>query len=366
MKFLTAPRDALIHPLQIVCGIVERRSTVPVLSSVLVATEGKQLQFQSTDLELELSATETIDSSESNTALTVNARKLLDVVRAMPDAQLSLSLSGSRLIIQGPGSRISLHAGRSEDFPQLKRSAKPELSFSVEAGKLKRLLHMVHFAMADNDIRYYLNGTLLIGGPELTAVATDGHRLATAHIPSQTSHDAQEMIIPRKAIIELIRLLPEDDSTVLITAASGYASFAFGKVFFTCKLISGRYPDFKRVIPSGFEAEFTLERQAFHACLQRAAVLTTEKFRSIQCSAGHGRLQISLNNPDDEESFEELDIAYDGAPVELSFNIRYLLDAMATLRTETLNFRLSASKLSALFVAPGDEAFRYVVMALRK
>jgi DNA polymerase III subunit beta len=372
MKFLTAPRDALIHPLQTVCGIVERRSTVPILSSVLLATQGQQLQFQSTDLELELSATTHIDASESGTALTVNARKLLDVVRAMPDAQLSLSLSGSRLIIQGPGSRISLHAGHSDDFPQLRRSGESELSFSVEAGKLKRLLHMVHFAMADNDIRYYLNGALLISGPELTAVATDGHRLATAHIPSQAGHDThdtndmQQMIVPRKAILELIRLLPEDDSAVQITAASGYASFAFEKIFFTCKLISGRYPDFQRVIPSGFEAEFSLERQVFHACLQRAAVLTTEKFRSIQCAAGHGRLQVSLNNPDDEESFEELDIDYHGAPVELSFNIRYLLDAMATLRADTLGFRLSASKLSALIVAPGDEAFRYVVMALRK
>jgi DNA polymerase-3 subunit beta len=366
MQFLKAPRDALIHPLQIVCGIVERRSTLPILSSVLVSTAGDQLHFRSTDLELELSATENIDSRQSDTALIVNARKLLDVVRAMPDAPISLALSGTRLIIQGPGSRISLHAGSAEDFPQIRQSAEPELALSVEAGKLKRLLHMVHFAMGDNDIRYFLNGALLISGTELTAVATDGHRLAIAHIPAQTGHDSREIIVPRKGILELIRLLPDDDSTVLLTTASGYASFAFGKILFTCKLIAGRYPDFRRVIPAGFEAEFTIERQAFYACLQRAAVLTTEKFKSIQCSAGHGRLQVSVNNPDDEESVEELEIAYDGAPVDLSFNIRYLLDAMATLRTETLQVCLSSSKLSALIVAPGDEAFRYVVMALRK
>jgi DNA polymerase-3 subunit beta len=368
LQFLKAPRDALIHPLQIVCGIVERRSTLPILSSVLVFTAADQLHFRSTDLELELSATGNIDSRRSDTALIVNARKLLDVVRAMPDAPISLALSGTRLIIQGPGSRISLHAGSAEDFPQIRQSAELELelALSVEAGKLKRLLHMVHFAMGDNDIRYFLNGALLISGAELTAVATDGHRLATAHIPEQTGCDSREIIVPRKAILELNRLLPDDDSTVLLTAASGYASFAFGKILFTCKLIAGRYPDFRRVIPAGFEAEFTIERQAFYACLQRAAVLTTEKFKSIQCSAGHGRLQVSVNNPEDEESVEELEIAYDGAPVDLSFNVRYLLDAMSTLRTDTLQICLSSSKLSALIVAPGDEAFRYVVMALRK
>jgi DNA polymerase-3 subunit beta len=368
LQFLKAPRDALIHPLQIVCGIVERRSTLPILSSVLVFTAADQLHFRSTDLELELSATGNIDSRRSDTALIVNARKLLDVVRAMPDAPISLALSGTRLIIQGPGSRISLHAGSAEDFPQIRQSAELELelALSVEAGKLKRLLHMVHFAMGDNDIRYFLNGALLISGAELTAVATDGHRLATAHIPEQTGRDSREIIVPRKAILELNRLLPDDDSTVLLTAASGYASFAFGKILFTCKLIAGRYPDFRRVIPAGFEAEFTIERQAFYACLQRAAVLTTEKFKSIQCSAGHGRLQVSVNNPEDEESVEELEIAYDGAPVDLSFNIRYLLDAMSTLRTDTLQICLSSNKLSALIVAPGDEAFRYVVMALRK
>jgi DNA polymerase-3 subunit beta len=368
LQFLKAPRDALIHPLQIVCGIVERRSTLPILSSVLVFTAADQLHFRSTDLELELSATGNIDSRRSDTALIVNARKLLDVVRAMPDAPISLALSGTRLIIQGPGRRISLHAGSAEDFPQIRQSAELELelALSVEAGKLKRLLHMVHFAMGDNDIRYFLNGALLISGAELTAVATDGHRLATAHIPEQTGCDSREIIVPRKAILELNRLLPDDDSTVLLTAASGYASFAFGKILFTCKLIAGRYPDFRRVIPAGFEAEFTIERQAFYACLQRAAVLTTEKFKSIQCSAGHGRLQVSVNNPEDEESVEELEIAYDGAPVDLSFNVRYLLDAMSTLRTDTLQICLSSSKLSALIVAPGDEAFRYVVMALRK
>ena len=366
MKFLKAPRDALIQPLQIVCGIVERRSTLPVLSSVLVSTAGNELSFRSTDLELDLRATETIESCESSTSLTVNARKLLDVVRAMPDAPISLSSSGNRLIIQGPGSRISLHAGSAEDFPQIRQSSEPELSLCVNAGSLKRLLHMVHFAMGDNDIRYFLNGALLITGRELTAVATDGHRLATARIASQSEHEVREIIVPRKAIIELIRLLPEDDSTVMLTTAAGYASFAFGKIFFTCKLIAGRYPDFKRVIPSGFEAEFTIDRKSFYACLQRAAVLTTEKFKSVQWVAGEGRLQVSVSNPEDEESVEEVEIDYAGTPVDLSFNIRYWMDALATLRADTLEVRLSAAKLAALIVAPGDEAFRYVVMALRK
>lgn len=360
-----AQRDVLIRPLQVICGIVEKRNTLPVLSNVLISTGSDEVRFRSTDLELELMAREAIQTGQGATELLVNARKLLDVVRAMPDAELTLSTSEKHLFVRAQGSRIQLQLANPDDYPLTARNGDDSEPVSVKAGELKRLLHSVHFAMGDNDLRYFLNGALLITGPRLTAVAIDGHRLATANIPLLGDAKGSEIIVPRKAILELIRLLPDDESPVSVETSTRYAKFEFANVSFACKLIEGRYPDYTRVIPTSFEAEFSVDRLQLLACLQRAVILTNERFRSIRCVAGSGQLTVCASNADNEESVEAIQIDYPGANVELSFNIRYLLDVASTLKTDRLNFRLSPRNLSALVSAQDMGNFKYVVMALR-
>ncbi len=385
MTFLEMSRDTLLRPLQIVCGIVERRAApLPILSSVMLSTAGARLQLRSTDLELELTATETLGAHAAETSLTVHARKLLDVVRAMPDATLKLDLSGARLSVRAPGSRIVLHAGDAGEFPRFKAAADPEAraghSFTIPAGTFKRLLHSVHFAMGDNEIRYFLNGVSLIRGADLTAVANDGHRLALATAPLDAhaeSHgreaaeapaatEARQVIVPRKTVLELIRLLPDDETAVRVEYAGRHVHFSFASIGFTSKLIDGRYPDFRRAIPARFDAVFALAREPFLASLQRAAVLGSGKFSSVQCLVSPGCLRVYARNAENEESVEECAIDYAGPPVDLSFNVRYLIDVLSILRAETIELRMSESSLSAMIVAPGQPGFEYVAMALRK
>jgi len=365
IDILKARRDELLRPLQVVCGIVERRHTLPVLANVLISTGGDGIRFRSTDLDLELVASEAIEANGASPEVLVNARKLLDVVRAMPDTELSLAVSDKHLLVRSQSSRIQLQLANLEDYPLTRFDEDNVRQVSVNAGDLKSLLYSIHFAMGDNDVRYFLNGALLTTGPRLTAVAIDGHRLATASISLAGETTPGEMIVPRKAALELIRLLPDDASPVKIEISTRYAKFAFANIAFTCKLIEGRYPDYRRVVPTRFEAAFSVDRQALLACLQRAVILTYERFRAIRCIADGGRLTICASNTENEESVEAMEIDYSGKRVELSFNIRYLLDVATTLKTDRLHVQFSTTHLGALICAPGRDDFQYVVMALR-
>jgi DNA polymerase III subunit beta len=365
IDILKARRDELLRPLQVVCGIVERRHTLPVLANVLISTGDDGIRFRSTDLDLELVASEAIEANGASPEVLVNARKLLDVVRAMPDTELSLAVSEKHLLVRSQSSRIQLQLANLEDYPLTRFDDDNVRQVSVSAGELKSLLHSIHFAMGDNDVRYFLNGALLTTGPRLTAVAIDGHRLATASISLEGETTPGEMIVPRKAALELIRLLPDDASTVKIEISTRYAKFAFANIAFTCKLIEGRYPDYRRVVPNRFEAAFSVDRQALLACLQRAVILTYERFRAIRCIADGGRLTICASNTENEESVEAMEIDYSGKRVELSFNIRYLLDVANTLKTDRLHVQFSTTHLGALICAPERDDFQYVVMALR-
>ncbi len=366
MQLVKTERDNLLRPLQIVSGIVERRHTLPILAHLLVTKQGSNVSFLSTDLELQITTHADFGIGADQAATTVAARKLLDILRAMPQGEVSLRLSDKRLTIQSGKSRFALQTLAAEEFPTVAQAQDFGARLTIAQKSFRQLLGMTHFAMAQQDIRYYLNGMLLVvEGDQLMAVATDGHRLALASTQIEGSFARQDIIVPRKTILELQRLLEDSDEPLLIDFASSQIKFTFGAVELVSKLVEGKFPDFQRVIPQGYKNSFTISREALQQALQRAAILTSDKFRGIHCLIGPGQLKIISSNADQEEAQEELDIAYDGDSVDIGFNIAYLLDALANLKVETLQLSFSDSNSSVLFTVPDNDNFKYVVMPMR-
>lgn len=268
-------------------------------------------------------------------ATTVAARKLLDILRAMPDGQVTLSLADKRLTVQSGKSRFALQTLAADEFPTVAQAKDFAASLSVPQKSFRQLLGMVHFAMAQQDIRYYLNGMLLVvDGDQLMAVATDGHRLAFSSMKIEGgTFGRQEVIVPRKTILELQRLLEDIDDTVTIDIAQTQAKFTFGGVELVSKLVEGKFPDFQRVIPKAHKNTFEIGREELQRSLQRAAILTSDKFKGVRCIIAPGQLKIMSTNADQEEAQEELEIAYQGDTVDIGFNVTYLLDVLANLRS---------------------------------
>ncbi len=366
MQLVKTERDNLLRPLQIVSGIVERRHTLPILANLLVTKQGSNVSFLSTDLELQITTHAEFGIGADQTATTVAARKLLDILRALPTGEVSLRLADKRLTIQSGKSRFSLQTLAAEEFPTVAQAQDFSAQLSITQKSFRQLLAITHFAMAQQDIRYYLNGMLLVlEGDQLTAVATDGHRLALASTQVEGAFARQDIIIPRKTILELQRLLEDSDEPLLIDFASSQIKFTFGAVELVSKLVEGKFPDFQRVIPQGYQHSFTIGREELQQALQRAAILTSDKFRGIHCLIGPGQLKIISSNADQEEAQEELEIAYDGESVDIGFNIAYLLDALANLKVDTLQLSFSDSNSSVLFTIPDNNNFKYVVMPMR-
>ncbi len=366
MQLVKTQRDALLRPLQIVSGIVERRHTLPILANILIRKDGDDVTLLSTDIEVQISTHAAIGSGKEAAATTVAARKLLDILRALPDSEVSLSLSNKRMTIQCGKSRFALQTLAAEEFPTVAQAEHYGAQFSLPQKTLKHLFNMVHFSMAQQDIRYYLNGLLLVvEGQNVIAVATDGHRLAFSQIVTDQQFTRQEVIIPRKTILELQRLLEETDDPVTLAIATNQVKFTFSDIELISKLVEGKFPDYTRVVPKAYKNNFTISREALLRSLQRAAIMTSDKFKGVRCLIAPGSLKISSTNADQEEAVEEIEIDYGGDSIDIGFNVTYLLDVLNNLKCDSVSVSLGDANSSALITVPDDPNFKYVVMPMR-
>ena len=367
MIVLKAPQEKVLGSLQAVSGIVERRHTLPILANVLLRKTGREVEFTTSDLEIQVRTVAEFDGDGGNFATTVGARKLIEILRSLPaDQAITLASAQNKLTLQGGKSRFTLQALPSDDFPLVQEAADFGPVFSVPQKALKGLINQVHFAMAVHDIRYYLNGILFVAeGKNLTLVATDGHRLALAQATLDTEIPKQEVILPRKTVLELQRLLRDEDGAIEMRFASNQAKFNFSGMEFVTKLVEGKFPDYNRVIPKGHKNHVTLGRAPLLSSLQRAAILTSEKFKGVRLNIEPGSLRIASSNAEQEEAKEELEIDYGGDSIEIGFNVTYLMDALANMSQDMVTLSLQDSSSSALFTVPEQAGFKYVVMPMR-
>ncbi len=367
MIVLKATQDKVLSVLQSVAGIVERRHTLPILANVLVRKTGSALQFTTSDLEIQIRTTAELGGDSGNFATTIGARKLIDILRTMPaDQTVSLESSASKVILKGGKSKFTLQTLPAEDFPLVQESVSFGPIFSVPQKTLKDLLSQVSFAMAVHDIRYYLNGILFVAeGKQLSLVATDGHRLAFASATLDVEVPRQEVILPRKTVIEMQRLLSDAEGAIEMQFANNQAKFSFDGMEFVSKLVEGKFPDYNRVIPKNHKNIITLGRVALLASLQRTAILTSDKFKGVRLNIDPGTLKVASNNAEQEEAIDELDIDYGGDSIEIGFNVTYLIDALANMTQEMVRVELSDSNSSALMTIPDNATFKYVVMPMR-
>jgi len=367
MIVLKASQDNVLSALQSVAGIVERRHTLPILANVLIRKTGSQIQLTTSDLEIQIRTTAELGGDEGDFTTTVGARKLIDILRSMPsDQSVSLESSQSKLILKGGKSRFTLQSLPAEDFPLVQEAANFGPVFSVPQKTLKNLLSQVSFAMAVHDIRYYLNGILFVAeGKQLSLVATDGHRLAFSSATLDVEVPRQEVILPRKTVLEMQRLLSDKEGAIEMQFAGNQAKFSFEGMEFVTKLVEGKFPDYNRVIPKNHKNIITLGRAPLLASLQRTAILTSEKFKGVRLNIEPGTLRVASNNAEQEEAVDELDIDYGGDSIEIGFNVTYLIDALANMNQDMVKIELSDSNSSALLTIPDDAAFKYVVMPMR-
>jgi len=362
-----AKRDELLAPLAAVSGIIERRHTLPILSNVLIDAAAEKLAFLATDIEIQITARSGLAGGRDAKGLTVGARKLLDILRALPeDADVSLQSQDKRLLVRAGRSRFSLQTLPAEDFPRLAKASGEVAHFTLPQKTLRRQLGLVHYAMAQQDIRYYLNGLLVVvEGAELKLVATDGHRLAFASFELPASLPRHEAIIPRKTVLELTKLLAETDDEVRVTLSASQAAFSFGSIELVSKLVDGKFPDYTRVIPTQHKNRMQTEREPLRQALQRAAILSNEKFRGVRWVLGEGSLKIISSNADQEEAQEELEVRYNGDALDIGFNVNYLLDVLNNVAGTELECAFGDASSSALISYASEKGFKYVVMPMR-
>lgn len=371
MIVLKATQEKVLSALQAVAGIVERRHTLPILANVLIRKNGGEVELTTSDLEIQVRTGAELGGDSGSFATTVGARKLIDILRSMPaDQTVTLSAAQNKLTLQGGKSRFTLQTLPADDFPLVQEAADFGPMFSVPQKTLKSLINQVHFAMAVHDIRYYLNGILFVAeGKSLTLVATDGHRLALAQATLDVEIPKQEVILPRKTVLELQRLLKDekdgDEGAIEMRFAGNQAKFVFSGMEFVSKLVEGKFPDYNRVIPKNHKNAVVLGRAPLLASLQRAAILTSEKFKGVRVNIEPGLLRIASSNAEQEEAKEELEIDYNGDAIEIGFNVTYLIDALTNMGQEMVKVELQDTNSSALITVPEQAGFKYVVMPMR-
>ena len=367
MIVLKSAQSHILAALQSVSGIVERRHTLPILANVLLRKVGTEVRLTTSDLEIQIQTAADLGGDDGSFAITVGARKLIDILRTMPsDQTVSLEATGGKLVLKGGKSRFTLQSLPSEDFPLVQESASFGSVFSVPQSTLKSLLNQVAFAMAVHDIRYYLNGILFVAeGQKLSLVSTDGHRLAFASASLDVEVPKQEVILPRKTVLELQRLLSDKDGDIAMQFANNQAKFVFDGMEFVTKLVEGKFPDYNRVIPKNHKNSITLGRGALLQTLQRTAIMTSDKFKGVRLNLEPGLLRVASNNAEQEEAVDELDIDYGGDAIEIGFNVTYLIDALTNMTQDMVKLELSDGNSSALVTNPENENFKYVVMPMR-
>ncbi|MEO7725798.1 MAG: DNA polymerase III subunit beta [Burkholderiales bacterium] len=368
MKLVQTKRDNLLKPLQAVTGIVEKRHTLPILSNVLIEQVEDRLHLLATDLEIQVSTSfANPQKGTENYAVTTSARKLQDILRALPEhADIALEAQNNRLLVKSGKSRFTLQTLPAEDFPKLTKAPAAAITIKLAQKAFKSLLLLVQYAMAQQDIRYYLNGMLLVlHGDQLKVVATDGHRLAYASMKLSAPVEPLEVILPRKAVQELVKLLSDGDDDVTLELAPTQVKFSIQDVVLVSKVVDGKFPDFTRVIPTNYQKNFVIERGVLQQALQRVAILSNEKFRGVRWTLTDGQLRISCTNTEQEEAFEEIEIGYTGDALDIGFNVTYLLDVLANLASDKVTCSFGDANSSVLITISEDPDFRYVVMPMR-
>ncbi len=367
MIIFQAPQDRVLSALQSIAGIVERRHTLPILANVLIRKTADHVSLTSSDLEIQIRHNTELGGDSADFSTSVGARKVIDILRSMPADQLiTLETQQNRLVLKGGKSRFVLQSLPAEDFPLVQESASFGPGFTIPQKTFKNLLNQVAFAMAVHDIRYYLNGILFVAeGNTLSIVATDGHRLAFSSATLDVDMPKQEVILPRKTVIELQRLLKDSDDTIELQFASNQARFRFDKMEFVTKLVEGKFPDYNRVIPRNHRNHIVLGRQALLSALTRTAILTSDKFKGVRVNIDPGTMRVAANNAEQEEAFDEIDIDYSGDSIEVGFNVIYLIDVLTNMTQDMVRMEMADSNSSALFTIPDDPHFKYVVMPMR-
>jgi len=364
---IKAKRDEILEALSAVSGIIERRHTLPILSNVLLDSADAGLSFLATDIEIQITARTAVPVTGEARAVTVGARKLLDILRALPDAaEVTLQQQDKRLLVKAGRSRFTLQTLPAEDFPRLAKPSGQAARFSLSQKALRRLLGLVQYAMAQQDIRYYLNGLLtVVEEGELKLVATDGHRLAFASARLNGDLPRQEVIVPRKTVLELTKLLADIDDEVSIELSATQAAFTFGAVELVSKLIDGKFPDYTRVIPTQHRNRLQVGREPLRQALLRAAILSNEKFRGVRWVLADGALRIVSSNAEQEEAHEELEVKYAGDALDIGFNVNYLLDVLNNVTGADVECAFGDASSSALISYATEKDFKYVVMPMR-
>ncbi|CAH1200997.1 Beta sliding clamp [Candidatus Nitrotoga sp. BS] len=360
-------KDNLLISLQKIIGIVERKQTLPILSNVLIEKTESNIRFIATDLEIQIS-TQFSDPNQTSpdTAITVAAKKLLEILRVLPEAsKVTLDINENRLLVKVNKSKFSLQTLPAQDFPKVLETLEQALKIQIEQGKLKKLFGMVQYAMAQQDIRYYLKGVLLvIDGSFLKLVATDGHRLAYVISKLDQEYPKREIILPRKTVNELIRLLADTEEKITFELAENQVRMTFSDIILISKVIDGKFPDYERVIPS-YTNQLTLNRIEILQALQCAATLSNEQFRGVRFVLTENNLRIISNNSEQEEAQEDMEIDYQGTALDVGFNVNYLMDGLNSTASQTVVLSFGDSNSSVLITIPGNEEFKYVVMPMR-
>ncbi|MDR2624930.1 MAG: DNA polymerase III subunit beta [Zoogloeaceae bacterium] len=367
MIILKCSRDTLLSPLQAVSGIVEKRHTLPILSNVLLEKQGERLTLLATDIEIQITTESSPVGGEGEGAVTLAAKKLQDILRSLPEsAEITLDKEEKRLLLKAGKSRFSLQTLPADDFPRMTLAEGEEKTLTVTQKEFRALIGKTQYAMASQDVRYYLNGLMLmVDGQELRCVATDSHRLAYNSMAIDSSLEHQEMILPKKTVLELNRLLSDNDEPLRISVGGNQIRFAFGTTVLVSKLIDGKFPDYERVIPTHLENRMTVNRQALHTAMSRAAILTNDKFHGVRILLDANLLKIIAANAEQEEAQEEIEVQYAGAPLDIGFNVTYLLDVFNNLSGDDIEWSFNDANSSALITVPGNDRFKYVVMPMR-
>lgn len=364
---VTIQRDALLKPLQMISGVVERRQTLPILSNVLITIKNQQLSITATDLEIELIGSTSLDNSETG-AITVSARKLLDICRALPEnAVIDMTLEGDHVILRSGKSRFMLTTLPARDFPNID-SGLFSTEFTISQAKFKKLLSKIHFAMGQQDVRHYLNGALFdINQGMMRCVATDGHRLAYSSLSDESFQKTQaKVILPRKSVLELIRLLDANsEDSISVSIGDNHFRIASPVFTFTSKLINAQYPDYDKLIPRSVEHTAIASREALKQALTRASILSNEKFRGIRLHLDNDLLKIVANNPEQEEAEELIQLDYRGIGMEIGFNVSYLLDVVSTIASENIRWSFTDPNGGVLIESSDQDESMYVVMPMR-
>jgi len=365
MKII-AKREAILSPLQSVIGVVERKQTMPILANVLLAAKGGKLSITATDLEVELVATSEADVQRAG-EVTVPGRKLLDICRALPEGtEIAFTLEGERMLVRAKKSRFTLSTLPATEFPTVEEISAQQ-ALKVPQRDFRRLLEKTSFSMAQQDVRYYLNGMLLeTSAKMLRSVATDGHRLALCEVElGEGGKSGQQVIVPRKGVLELQRILGNDDQILEVSIGANHLRVQIGEIRFTSKLIDGRFPEYSRVIPNNPPRTVAAVREDLRQALQRAAILSNEKYRGIRFALRPNALVIQAHNPEQEEAEEEVEVGYEGEEIEIGFNVNYLMDALAAVDGADVQIGLTDGNSSCLIRATTDASARFVVMPMR-